>query len=268
MHERVVEAMKAARAGGSATGEFKGDAKKREMTVAYYYNDLLHHGRAGFLWQKLRDPRSYDYLKTETKGYDERLRMPKFPFNEEDIEAIETFVLGLVADPPAKEYIYRPEGPAKARIEGERMLDRFNCAGCHMLKMPEIRYGGARPNHGQRASAGRPAASPRAALASQAARGRSHRQNDGGEDVEGAANRSSPGVSRTDLQPARSGRSAGRPGVRLRSMGNNGCRRQGAIPRQPRAGQRPQLAPGATPRDGYAEPGAAARSRSGWWNAS
>ena len=141
MHERVVEAMKAARAGGSATGEFKGDAKKREMTVAYYYNDLLHHGRAGFLWQKLRDPRSYDYLKTETKGYDERLRMPKFPFNEEDIEAIETFVLGLVADPPAKEYIYRPEGPAKARIEGERMLDRFNCAGCHMLKMPEIRYG-------------------------------------------------------------------------------------------------------------------------------
>ena len=83
------------------------------MRAAYYYNDLVHHGRAGFLWQKLRDPRSYDYLKTETKGYDERLRMPKFPFNEDDIEAIETFVLGLVADPPAKEYIYRPEGAAK-----------------------------------------------------------------------------------------------------------------------------------------------------------
>jgi mono/diheme cytochrome c family protein len=140
MHERIVAAMKAARAGGTKTGEFKGDEQKTEMRAAYYYNDLTHHGRAGFLWQKLRDPRSYDYLKTETKGYDERLRMPKFPFNEEDIEAIETFVLGLVADPPAKEYLYRPEGAAKARIEGERMLDRYNCGGCHMLQLPEIKY--------------------------------------------------------------------------------------------------------------------------------
>ena len=102
----------------------------------------MHHGRAGFLWQKLRDPRSYDYLKTDTKGYDERLRMPKFPFNEEEIEAIATFVLGLVADPPGKDYIYHPDGPAKARIEGERMLDRYNCTGCHMLQLPEIRVRG------------------------------------------------------------------------------------------------------------------------------
>ena len=66
--------------------------------------------------------------------------MPKFPFDEEQIEAIATFVLGLVADPPAKEYLYIPDGAAKARIEGERMIDRYNCAGCHMLDMPKIRY--------------------------------------------------------------------------------------------------------------------------------
>jgi cytochrome c551/c552 len=139
-HERIVAAMKAARAGGTATGEFKGNEQKSEMRAAYYYNDLLHHGRAGFLWQKLRDPRSYDYLKTDTKGYDERLRMPKFPVNEEEIEAISTFILGLVADPPGKDYIYHPDGAAKARIEGERMIDRYNCSGCHMLQLPEIKY--------------------------------------------------------------------------------------------------------------------------------
>jgi len=138
--DKVVEAMKAARGGGAATGEFKGDEQEVALRKAYFYNDLIHHGRAGFLWQKLRDPRSYDYLKTETKGYDERLRMPKFPFNEEEIEAISTFVLGLVADPPAKEYIFTPQGPEKARIEGERLLDRYNCVGCHMLEMPEIHY--------------------------------------------------------------------------------------------------------------------------------
>ena len=41
---------------------------------------LLGHEREGFLWQKLREPRSYDFKKTENKGYNERLRMPQFTF--------------------------------------------------------------------------------------------------------------------------------------------------------------------------------------------
>lgn len=115
---------------------------ERETAPAYFYEQLLTHGRAGFLWQKLRDPRSYDYKKIETKGYDERLRMPKFPFNETDIEAIATFVLGLVAEPPAEKYLYRPTGAAKSRIEGEKLLTKYNCVGCHMVELPEVRYSG------------------------------------------------------------------------------------------------------------------------------
>ena len=61
-----------------------------------------------FAWQKIRQPRSYDFEKVETKGYDERLRMPQFPFDQEQIEAITTFVLGLVAEPPVEKYLYRP----------------------------------------------------------------------------------------------------------------------------------------------------------------
>jgi mono/diheme cytochrome c family protein len=119
---------------------YDGHAPEEDLTAAYYYENLLHHGRAGFLWQKLRQPRSYDYRKTETKGYDERLRMPRFPFTEQQIEAIATFVLGLVAEPPPSQYVYRPEGPDADVIEGERLLTKFNCAGCHMLEMPEITY--------------------------------------------------------------------------------------------------------------------------------
>ena len=120
-------------------GNFKSaDERDREGAVAYFYNQLNTHGRAGFLWQKLRDPRSYDYRKVETKGYDERLRMPKFPFSESDIEAIATFVLGLVAEPPIEKYVYRPQGPAKSRIEGEKLLAKYNCTGCHMVELPKI----------------------------------------------------------------------------------------------------------------------------------
>lgn len=117
------------------------DEKKRETDHAFFYEQIAHGERAGFLWQKLRAPRSYDYKKIETKGYDERLRMPKFPFNQEQIEAISTFVLGLVAEPPSDKYIYKPEGPAKARIEGEKLVTKYNCVGCHILELPEVKYG-------------------------------------------------------------------------------------------------------------------------------
>lgn len=139
--DRVETAMERASAGGLKAGEFSSkEEEEAEMRAAFFTESLLHHGRPGFLWQKLRDPRSYDYEKIETKGYDERLRMPQFPLKEDEIEAIATFVLGLVADPPAEEYLYRPTGRAAARIEGERLLDKYNCAGCHMLDLPEIHY--------------------------------------------------------------------------------------------------------------------------------
>lgn len=138
---RVAAAVRKMQGGGAAAGEFASlKEQERELSAAYFYDSLLHHGRPGFIWQKLRQPRSYDYEKLGTKGYDERLRMPRFPLREDEIEAIATFVLGLVAEPPASQYLYRPGGPAGDRIEGERLLEKYNCAGCHMLEMPEIRF--------------------------------------------------------------------------------------------------------------------------------
>jgi hypothetical protein len=109
-----------------------------EKSATYFYEQLQSHGRAGFLWQKLRDPRSYDFEKVETKPYDDRLRMPKFPFTEQQIEAIATFVLGLVAEPPAEKFVYRPKGAALDRIEGEKLLTKFNCVACHVIDLPQI----------------------------------------------------------------------------------------------------------------------------------
>lgn len=112
-----------------------------EMRHAFFYDSLLHHGRAGFAWQKLRDPRSLDFEKTDTKGYDERLRMPKFPLTEDEVESIATFVLGLVAEPPAEQYIYTPNVREKTRIDGEFLLAKYNCTGCHMVELPKVTYG-------------------------------------------------------------------------------------------------------------------------------
>lgn len=136
-HARVVAALEKAAAGAFVNK----NEEDRELAAAFFYESLLHQERPGFVWQKLREPRSYDYQKTSTKAYDERLRMPQFPFNETQIEAIATFVLGLVAEPPAERYLYRPEGAELAVVEGERLLGKYNCLGCHMIDLPEIRYG-------------------------------------------------------------------------------------------------------------------------------
>ena len=133
--ERVDQAIRAAESGVESEG------LEAELTQAYFYDSLLHHGRPGFLWQKLRGPRTYDYMKTETKGYDERLRMPKFPLKEDEVEAIATFVLGLVAEPPAEKYVYTPDVRDSNRIEGEFLLAKYNCTGCHMVELPKITYG-------------------------------------------------------------------------------------------------------------------------------
>lgn len=138
--ERAEAAMDKMVAGGVEVGEFTPEEKERELSAAFFYDSLQHHGRPGFIWQKLREPRSYDYMKTQTKGYFDRLRMPRFPLNEDEIEAIATFVLGLVADPPTAEYVYTPDERERTRIEGEFLLAKYNCTGCHMVELPQVTF--------------------------------------------------------------------------------------------------------------------------------
>ena len=108
---------------------------KFDGATGYFLQSLATHQRHGFLWQKLRMPRSFDFETTQTKRYDERLRMPKFPFNEKEREAVMTFVLGLTQEAPASKYIYQPGPRQQAIVEGRHILHKYNCGGCHILDM-------------------------------------------------------------------------------------------------------------------------------------
>lgn len=132
----VADAIAKAQAGVFESEEEKQDA----LRTAFYYDSLIHHGRPGFIFQKLRDPRSYDYQKVETKTYVERLVMPQFPINDDQIEAISTFVLGLVSNPPASKYIYTPDARSEDRHQGEILLRKYNCISCHMTDMHTIEF--------------------------------------------------------------------------------------------------------------------------------
>lgn len=120
--------------GAHHVGDDSAEHSVSEELDPYFVRLINEHDRAGFAMQKLRQPRSYDYKNITNKGYNERLRMPQFPFSAEQREAVVTFVLGLVAQPPVSEYVHQPEGATKAIVEGRQVLEKYNCGGCHVLE--------------------------------------------------------------------------------------------------------------------------------------
>ena len=117
-------------------GEADGSAADRD----FYLEAISSGRREGFLWQKLREPRSFDFKKTEHKGYHEQLTMGLFSFTPAEREQIMTFVLGLVADPPSQPYVHTPDRRAKAIADGRKVLDQYGCAQCHIMQMHRWRF--------------------------------------------------------------------------------------------------------------------------------
>jgi mono/diheme cytochrome c family protein len=118
----------------------------------FFFDALEAHRRDGFLHQKLREPRSYDYGKLKDRPWDDRLKMPQFKFahtkkkkdesdeefakraiqeEREAIEAVMTFILGLTAEPVPLKFVNQPKSDRQHQVRGTRILERHNCIGCH-----------------------------------------------------------------------------------------------------------------------------------------
>jgi len=122
----------------------------------FYLEALAGQRREGFAWQKLLSPRSFDYQKTGHRGYQEQLRMGRFHLTDAQREAITTFVLGLVADPPAGKYVCRPEGRERTLVEGRAVIEAYRCDVCHTLAMERWLIRTGREGQGQVEVAGTP----------------------------------------------------------------------------------------------------------------
>jgi hypothetical protein len=80
--------------------------------------------------------------------------MPQFPFDDGDREAVMTFVLGLIAKPPSASYIYKPDPRTEAILAGKRVLEKYNCGGCHVLEADRLELAFGADTYG--AQAGKP----------------------------------------------------------------------------------------------------------------
>jgi len=128
--ERFVEQGAGVRRQGSGSANEADDAD-----AAFYLRTIREQRREGFAWQKLRAPRSFDFEVAAEKPYDQWLTMGRFTLAPDQREAIVTFLLALVADPPPAPYVYRPGPRRRAIVEGRKLLDKYACATCHTLEM-------------------------------------------------------------------------------------------------------------------------------------
>ena len=104
-----------------------------------------HHRETAWDWfkTKLQNPRVFDCLEYEPEtGYctDNRkretpiLRMPNFRLNDEEINALATFMLGSIDEPRGAGIRDEPLGDRKSIAEGWWLVNQYNCTGCHQVE--------------------------------------------------------------------------------------------------------------------------------------
>ena len=105
-----------------------------------FMHDVIDHTKWDWFNLKLDDPRIYDMIPHDEGDYSlkvkrplEKLRMPHFGLNEDELNAIVTVIMGFVKDeiPSTK----LPERTTRNIIveEGERLIQTYNCKGCHLI---------------------------------------------------------------------------------------------------------------------------------------
>ena len=114
----------------------KTDSPQAAAYEKFYRRAIDEQRREGFLWQKLREPRSFDYQQTDQRPFLQWLLMGYFSnLTLEEREAVATFVLGLVAEAPEKPYRYSPDRRTQAIIEGRKIIQKYACGQCHTIQM-------------------------------------------------------------------------------------------------------------------------------------
>ena len=91
------------------------------------------YNHKGFFERKLENPAVFDEGKV--KPTLEQLRMPNFNLKPEEITALTTFLLGSTDSVLPARYFYLPEDQRSDIQEGWRVVMKYNCMGCHMVRI-------------------------------------------------------------------------------------------------------------------------------------
>jgi|GEM_PF-347221 len=111
--------------------------------------EAIHHSLPEFFRYKMRDPRVYDRMPVVDEDADgerfvarydqkvklpgEKLKMPNFNLDDQEVELMVQFLLGLRDDGIDDSMKVRLDGDAALIEAGNRAITKYNCIGCHRV---------------------------------------------------------------------------------------------------------------------------------------
>jgi len=111
--------------------------KAEEEGWSQYQREEYKSYREHWLRQKLHEPRSFD--REKVKSPTERLKMPYFAFDDDEVEALVTFAVGLVNDEVQQAKMV-PTHAQKQMDTGLRAIRQQNCVACHVIEPGTLTY--------------------------------------------------------------------------------------------------------------------------------
>lgn len=103
----------------------------KPVTQIGFGHEKVPHSRESFFYNHMLSPRRWD--KGTDKPFKDLNRMPNFYMSEREAETITTYLLGLVNDFIPLEGIRRLEGAEKLSANGFKVINKYNCIGCHKV---------------------------------------------------------------------------------------------------------------------------------------
>ena len=99
-------------------------------------HENIGEARRAWIMAKLTDPRQFD--EGLYKRPKDRLVMPNFGLTEDEKVSLSILLIGMREGKLPESYIAKLEGEKKALVEGKRVIDKYNCMGCHQFSIDTL----------------------------------------------------------------------------------------------------------------------------------
>lgn len=96
----------------------------------------VYKARHAWINAKLSDPRQFDdgrYRRPQ-----DRLRMPDFRLKKDEVDALTTLLSGLREGELPDSYVKKMSEEERYLAEGKRIVDKYNCMGCHQFTIDRL----------------------------------------------------------------------------------------------------------------------------------
>lgn len=96
----------------------------------------VYKARHAWINAKLSDPRQFD--EGRYRRPQDRLRMPDFELNKDQVGALTTLLSGLREGELPDNYVKKVSEEERYLAEGKRIVDKYNCKGCHQFTIDRL----------------------------------------------------------------------------------------------------------------------------------